>query len=60
MEKECRCQRQALGITKVLVTCNANNIGSKKIIEANGGVLENAVEMGEGKPMKLRYWISLT
>lgn len=48
-----------LGITKVLVTCNENNIGSKKIIEANGGQLENIVEMGEGKPRKLRFWISL-
>lgn len=50
---------KALGITKVLVTCNENNIGSKKIIETNGGVLENAVDMGEGKPRKLRYWINI-
>lgn len=48
-----------LRITKVLVTCNETNLGSKKIIEANGGVLENTVAMGEGKPRKLRYWISL-
>ena len=48
-----------LVIKKVLVTCNENNIGSKKIIEANGGILENRIEMNEGKPAKLRYWISL-
>ncbi len=48
-----------LGIDKALVTCNETNIGSKKIIEANGGVLENSVAMGKGKPNKLRYWIAL-
>lgn len=49
-----------LGINKVLVTCNETNIASKKIIEANGGVLENRFDLGEGKPAKLRYWITLT
>jgi predicted acetyltransferase len=48
-----------LGITKVLVTCDETNIASKKIIEANGGVFENSVELKEGKPKKLRYWIDL-
>lgn len=49
---------KALGIAKVLVTCDETNIGSKKIIEANGGVLENSVSMRECKPNKLRYWIA--
>lgn len=48
-----------LGITKVLVTCDETNIGSKKIIEANGGVLENIEPQENGLPNKLRYWISL-
>jgi len=48
-----------LGITKALITCDETNIGSRKIIEANGGVFENSTEMGEGKPRKLRYWISI-
>jgi predicted acetyltransferase len=52
-------EAKKLGIEKVLVTCNETNIGSKKIIEENGGVLENIVEMGERKPRKLRYWIKL-
>ena len=29
---------------KILITCNDDNVGSYKIIEANGGVLENKVE----------------
>ncbi len=49
-----------LGIDKALVTCDETNIGSKKIIEANGGILENIKEQGEGKPRKLRYWIKIS
>lgn len=48
---------KTLGIKRVLLTCDETNIGSAKIIKANGGVLENAVDMGEGNPRKLRYWI---
>jgi predicted acetyltransferase len=50
---------KTLGIDKVLITCNETNIGSKKIIEANGGIFEDRVELHEGKPAKLRYWITL-
>jgi predicted acetyltransferase len=46
-----------LGITRALITCDETNMGSKKIIEANGGVFENSIEMDGGKPRKLRYWI---
>ncbi len=48
---------KALGIDKILVTCSESNIGSKKIIEANGGILENRVDVGNGRTAKLRYWI---
>jgi predicted acetyltransferase len=49
-----------MGITRALVTCDENNIASKKVIEYNGGKFENAVDV-EGSPLKkLRYWIDLT
>ncbi len=48
-----------LGITKVLITCNVNNIPSKKVIEANKGIFENRVKTQEGESDKLRYWITL-
>lgn len=48
-----------LGIVKALVTCDDNNIGSIKTIEANGGKLENKVSVGTDKPLKRRYWIHL-
>ena len=50
-----------MGFVRVLVTCNSDNIGSKKIIEANGGVLEDEVEVClDGRTRKkLRYWIRI-
>lgn len=47
-----------LGIDKVLMTCNKDNIGSAKSIIKNGGVLENEVTNAEGQ-IEQRYWISL-
>lgn len=52
-------EAKKLGIGKVLVTCDDTNLGSQKIIEANGGILENSVDMGEENPKKMRYWIEL-
>lgn len=39
------------GIDPVLVTCDEDNIGSRKVIEANGGVLEDV------RGAKLRFWV---
>lgn len=46
-----------LGITKALITCNKNNLGSAKTILGNGGILEN--EVIEGTEITQRYWIDL-
>lgn len=48
-----------LGITRVLMTCDKDNIGSAKSIRNNGGVLENEVINEEGL-WEQRYWIDLT
>lgn len=50
---------KALGLTRVLVTCDADNIGSRKIIEASSGVFENEVPQGGKAASKRRYWIAL-
>lgn len=42
-----------MGIDAALVTCDVDNVASRRVIEANGGVLED--ELGG----KLRYWITL-
>ena len=45
-----------LGIDKVLMICDNNNIGSAKSIINNGGVLENEIEV-DGI-VKQRFWIN--
>lgn len=49
----------ALGLERVLVTCDEDNLGSRRIIERNGGLLENAVAVPGSPVRKLRYWIDL-
>ena len=51
---------RALGLSRVLVTCDETNIGSRKIIEANGGQFENALAVEDESVRKLRYWIELS
>ena len=46
-----------LGIERALLTCDENNIPSARVIEANGGVLEDIVEHGPGLPRRKRYWV---
>jgi len=41
----------ALGVDPALVTCDVDNLASRKVIERNGGVLEDQ------RGVKLRYWI---
>lgn len=49
-----------MGIKKVFITCDDDNVGSQKIIEANGGILENKVKgEKEGDALKRRYWIKI-
>lgn len=51
--EECR----KLGITRVLMVCDKDNIGSAKSILRNGGVLENEVQVDS--VTEQRYWIDL-
>ncbi|MDP2648462.1 MAG: GNAT family N-acetyltransferase [bacterium] len=48
-----------LGVGRVLVTCDADNTASRKIIEKNGGVLENEVPNPETGGTKMRFWIDI-
>lgn len=51
--QECR----KLGIEKVLMVCDKENIGSAKSIQNNGGILENEVVV-DGRTEQ-RYWIDV-
>jgi predicted acetyltransferase len=42
---------QYQGLTELLLTCDEDNVASRRVIEANGGMLER-VAAGEA-----RYWI---
>ena len=46
-----------LGIEKVLMVCDKENVGSAKSIQKNGGILENEIEV-DGV-IEQRYWIEL-
>ncbi len=48
-----------LGLKRVLVTCDDNNISSAKIIEKNGGILEDKYCNDELEQPKRRYWIKI-
>lgn len=52
-------EARSLGLKRVLITCDETNIGSRKIIERNGGIFEGSAPQGDGKPNKLRFWIEL-
>ena len=47
-----------LGIDRVLMVCDKDNIGSAKSIVKNGGILENEIEDSEGN-IEQRYWIEI-
>ncbi len=51
---ECR----KLGLRRVLMCCNADNIGSARSIQKNGGMLENEIISKDGDVVQ-RYWIAL-
>lgn len=51
--EECR----KLGIDRVLMVCDKDNVGSAKSIQNNGGVLEN--EITEDGVTEQRYWITI-
>ena len=42
---------RSLGIDPALLTCDENNMASRKVIEANSGVVEDK------RSGKLRYWV---
>ena len=51
MLRQAKPVAQSLGIDPALVTCDVANIGSRKVILANGGVLEDE------RYGKLRFWV---
>ena len=44
-----------LGIRKVMITCDEENLASERVITVNGGIYEKSIEV-DGCPVK-RFWI---
>ncbi len=51
-------EARRLGLPRVLLTCDKTNLGSRRIIEANGGVYEG--ESLINGAITLRFWIELS
>lgn len=47
----------SLGIRKVLITCDSDNLGSQKVIENCGGVFDSLTDAPQLDVQKRRYWI---
>lgn len=48
------------GLTRVRITCDADNIGSIRVIEKNGGVLDAEAPSRDRAARIRQYWIALT
>jgi predicted acetyltransferase len=47
---------RAIGLDRILITCDDSNLASRRIIEACGGIVESVVQCSDGTPSR-RYWI---
>ncbi len=48
-----------LGIDRVLLTCDSDNFGSRRVIEENGGALDAEEVSSQSGKLIRRYWIEL-
>lgn len=53
--------KEELGLKKVLITCNDDNIGSYRVIEKNGGILQDKImnHINGKEQLSRRYWITI-
>lgn len=51
--------RDSIGLRRVLLTCDAANVGSFRTIEKNGGVLDDVTSLPDRPVSIRRYWIDL-
>ena len=52
-------EARKIGLPRVLLTCDRNNIGSRRMIERNGSVLEDDFAIPGIDGIKRHYWIEL-
>ena len=59
MLQACLIEAKKQGLTKVLLTCDPENTGSRKIIQANGGTYAEKVFHPEERRWYEKYWITI-
>lgn len=52
-------EARKIGLHRAMITCDEDNLASRKIIEANGGKLENAVQFEGRSSRTLHFWVDL-
>jgi predicted acetyltransferase len=52
-------EARRIGFDRFLLTCDQDNVGSRRVIEANGGVPEHQITVPVHKGIKRRSWITL-
>ena len=50
---------RSVGLKRILLTCDDDNIASQRVIEVNDGVMENVVWEEGSNVAKRSYWIDL-
>ena len=48
-----------LGIKRALITCNSDNIASRKIIKTNGGIFQDETPVEDSEKNSQRFWIDI-
>lgn len=51
---------RTLGIDRALLTVDTVNEGSRRVIEANGGVLEREASIGDDQVLQRWYWVPIS
>ena len=59
MRQSVALARNRFGLRRLLVTCDEDNVASVRVIEKNGGVLENVVTGPDLRAPKRRYWVEI-
>lgn len=54
---EVLARARSIGLDRVLITCDVDNLPSARTIERNGGELESVTDTPVGR--KRRYWVAL-
>lgn len=50
---------RAAGPPRVLITCDTTNVASRRVIEKNGGILQDVLELDGRDAPTMRWWITL-